>query len=289
MKKLLYCLTISLILFSCKKEDANSVQNPQTLAKTNSIHLSSKLAPQQNVQLYKSWSMNAYAGYGYYYNTKTFYVEVANLAYQKNVFAHQQMGNGLWQDFPLKYLNSIGDNTEMWGLVYDYSGWGTSNNLGDSFAIKYVVNGQTYWDNNSGKNYTVCGSEGMYLQNGVNISVDTSFSYYSSNSATSTSNFYIVADVRNIAMTKNVTVVYSTDGWKTTLTSPLSFSKDFAIGDEAFLISPNVFGIERWVGSIIMKSSSQKFIQFAVSYTVNGQTYWDNNFGNNYQLQVQNY
>jgi hypothetical protein len=276
MKHLLSIMLISMLFFSCKKETGLTSQTAQADLVTPG---------QQNVKLYKSWSLVAAGGAEFITGIKTYYVEVANLAYQKNVYAHQKMADGTWQDLPLTYLTSIDPSTDMFGLVYNYSSNSVNPVLADSFALKYVVNGQTYWDNNGGQNYTVSGADGMYLQNGVNVSVDTNYSYFSTQSTPPTPNFTIYVDVRNIAYAKNVSVVYSTDGWKTVQTVPLSFDSLFAINNVTFLVNPNRFGIERWNALIVTAPSTQKYVQFAVSYTVNGQTYWDNNFGKNYQLQ----
>lgn len=281
MKRILSILLLSVLFFSCKKDIAFTSQAVQSDLVTPG---------QQNVKLYKCWSVDEFSGYGPSTIVKTFYVEVANLAYQKNVYIHHLMVDGTWQDLPLTYINSIDANTDMWELNYSYiSTAPTSQALGNQFAIKYVVNGQTYWDNNGGNNYQISGTVGMYLQNGINVSVDTNYSYYAAYTPPSNSNFYISVDLRNIAYAKNVSVVYSTDGWKTVQTAPLSFPNYLIIGEETSLPNPNPFGIERWTGSITVTPSTQQFIQFAVSYTVNGQTYWDNNFGKNYQLQVHQY
>jgi hypothetical protein len=64
------------------------------------------------------------------------------------------MADGTWQDLPLTYSSSIDANTDMWELNYCYVATVPSSQaLGNQFAIKYVVNGQTYWDNNGGSNY----------------------------------------------------------------------------------------------------------------------------------------
>ena len=162
--------------------------------------------------------------------------------------------------------------------------------LGDQFAIEYIVNGQTYWDNNGGNNYFINNSDGMFLQDGLNVSLDTYTTYLQnySYSPSPTSFFSVVVDVRNIGYSKNVTMVYTTDNWKTTKTAALSFAQYYAIGDGVSLVNPNRFGIERWTNYMNV-DSTVKTIQLAISYKVNGVEYWDNNYGKNYQIQLQKY
>ncbi|UEG50875.1 CBM21 domain-containing protein [Ferruginibacter lapsinanis] len=289
MQKILVSLLLSsMVLFSCSKNDVlNDTANETVQPQKNVAARPSALEP---IKLYKSWSVNAWVYAGFYTKRKSFYAEVANLAYNKKVSAHHKMADGVWLDIPLKYISSTPYNTEIWGTEYDYSTYITSATLGNEFAMKYEVNQQTYWDNNKGANYTVSGSDGMYLQEGLNVSVDTMMSYFNNYTANNTgaSVFNIVTDVRNIAYNKNVNVVYTTDGWKSVKTLPLAFAQYYAIGNGVTLVNPNRFGIERWTSSIAVDPSVQQ-IQYAVSYKVNGTEYWDNNFGKNYTAILKKY
>ena len=48
--------------------------------------------------------------------------------------------------------------------------------------------------------------------------------------------------------------------------------------------NPNRFGLEQWYFTLDLGSATT--VEYAVSYTVAGVTYWDNNFTRNYRTTV---
>jgi hypothetical protein len=81
--------------------------------------------------------------------------------------------------------------------------------------------------------------------------------------------------VRNVGYYKEIQVLYSHDHWKTVERRAASFSKMAGNHDTEF-----------WHFDIIGLNANTRF---CFSYRVNGITYWDNNFGNDYQIDVNNY
>jgi hypothetical protein len=147
------------------------------------------------------------------------------------------------------------------------------NELIFDFAIGYSVNGQTYWDNNGGWNYQVAsdvspvpgdpGAPALLGSQHVMLS-DTSWS-----ATDATWRGHIILD--NLAYQKTVDLVFSTNGWKTVQTASAQYSQS---------TSNN---LEYWTFAVPMGSTSSD-VDFAISYQVAGQTYWDNNLGVNYQV-----
>lgn len=99
---------------------------------------------------------------------------VQNLAYSKQVTLVWTDDN--WtttQTTDLSYDYSLGNGYEVWGIdfaplgrldSYYIGGWhnyvtnqtragGTSVTI--QYALRYIVNGNTYWDSNNGQNYTL--------------------------------------------------------------------------------------------------------------------------------------
>lgn len=74
--------------------------------------------------------------------------------------------------------------------------------------------------------------------------------------------------VKNLAYSKKVTIVYTTDGWATTRTLDASYQSAFQ------------GGYDRW--TFFQMAWQGDSFEFAVSYEVAGKTYWDNNDGRNY-------
>lgn len=188
---------------------------------------------------------------------------VDNLAYAKSVTVHYTFDGLTWSDSSASYKASVPGNKEIW--TYQVSG----NFRSIRFALKYEVNGTTYWDNNGGKDYTI-NMWGYYIDPASNIVLNYA-SMYPDGTPEQTFAFYGTALVKNLAYAKKVSVVYTTDGWKTTKTAAATYNSAY----------PNNY--EAW-NFAVEKLSAEATVEFALSYDVNGTTYWDNNFGLNYKL-----
>ncbi|KAI9099554.1 putative phosphatase regulatory subunit, partial [Phlyctochytrium arcticum] len=89
--------------------------------------------------------------------------------------------------------------------------------------------------------------------------------------------------VRNLDFGKSVTVRYTIDGWTTSSDVRATFGN---------VVSRNTWefqGMDRFVFRIELNrefatDAQYAHLQFAVKYEVLGQTHWDNNEGNNYQV-----
>lgn len=222
--------------------------------------------------------------YGFNLQQTSFDVVVKNLAYAKKVYAHLKNPDGLWIDVPMTYNRATGDGREVWtGSYSDYTNQGTPTNRvwTVEYTLKYEVNGQTFWDNNNGQNYSIAPDVGAYLV-GTNIYPV----WFSPTQTTYSNQLTGRVVVKNIAPAKTVKVVYSTDGWKTVKTSNASFTPYAWSGGYSAAPNPNQYGYEVWDYSMDVGATATK-VDFAFSYTVNGQTYWDNNFGANYSSTIQ--
>jgi len=148
-------------------------------------------------------------------------------------------------------------------------------------VVRYEVNGQKYWDNNGNKNYKMGNLEGTYLRPDLNICVDTQSSTIYNQYSDIANNFSVYVDVRNLNPSKQVTLVYTTDNWRTAKKASLGYVQWYTVGARQWLTSPNSYGMERW-GTNLSIPASVNAVQYAVVYKVNGIEYWDNNFGKNY-------
>ena len=230
------------------------------------------------------------------YQFPRFDVLVQNLAYAKQVYIHMTTYNGTWIDLPLSYSRPAANGYEVWSGIYDQVAGPVWN---VQFDVKYIVNGQTYWDNNNGANYSLAANSGTLLVGAMVYNEWNSwYNPYQSNYPIYANGGIYNGSVTlaNVGPTKLVNVVYTTDGWKTNHTVAATYSSkfwpggpfpggaDYPGGPYAGAPNPNSYGFEDWAFSFPVGSASQ--IQYAISYTVNGQTYWDNNFGNNYVVNI---
>ncbi|MFD2564024.1 MULTISPECIES: hypothetical protein [Aquimarina] len=266
MRNFFIVLSVILTMYSCVSDIE------QMDSEMKSIELSEK-ASSDNVKLLSAWTANRSSPVHTNYQRK-FKVKVKNLAYQKEVTIHHATYSGDWVDIPLTYEQSIGNDEEIWvgEVTPDYELYS------DEFVVKYTVNGETYWDNNNGKNYSMLVNVGGYLSPEIDIELNKSFTRSTGLS------FAINANVkRNYGAAVTAEVIYTTDGWATKNTIPLSYQRYFRVGYAHYIMSPNQFDVDIYSATIRVPDEV-KSIEFAIVYKVNGQEYWDNNYGNNYTL-----
>ncbi|MFP4979184.1 hypothetical protein ACE6ED_27535 [Paenibacillus sp. CN-4] len=199
-------------------------------------------------------------------------IEVSNLGNPKTVTIHYTPGDGQWYDTNASYQGPTDSTHEKWGFVVSTDNINNNNpQLANAetiqFAIKYEVNGQTYWDNNNGQNYSVS----RFNQSSTILGKPNVFRAYDDfYENTFSGSVY----VKNLDSSKEVKIKYTTDNWNTTREGYASYS-----------IPANSDGsVEIWDFSFNNIDPSVTQIQYAISYTANGQTYWDNNYGNNYTV-----
>jgi hypothetical protein len=270
MKKLVKILGMVILLFSCSV--GAFVDNNEVSAAMES-EVSAGYGEGEIVKLIKAKSESSYH-YGIPNVRRYYEVKVKNLGYQKDIFIHGEL-DGEWVDTcALEYKRSLPDDYEIWS-VYINKTLKTDTYNGE-FVVKYVVNGVTYWDNNNEQNYYMDNHDGPMLGNDVNVLLNSAIIYNYSDVFTGT------IDVQNLSYTKDVQVVYTTDGWVTTQAMPAIYEKWYGVAYSSSLPSPNIHGVERWQFTINIADA--QLIEYAISYTVDGKTYWDNNFGQNYTL-----
>jgi len=191
------------------------------------------------------------------------YVKVKNLGYNKSIKFVGQFRNGYYASFgswtetgTASYIRSLDNNWELWKLV--------SSQEPSNFVIKYEVNGNTYWDNNNNQDYTLEPFE--YGEIGLNTPV------FALINQTSSTGGRIEIYVKNLGFHKNVELVYTLNNGATWDSISAGYASTLSSGTEL------------WTSYLSWGAAAQ--IEYAVKYEVNGQTYWDNNFGENYKLSL---
>ena len=204
---------------------------------------------------------------------------VKKLAFSKQVYAHYQKLDGSWVDLPLSYVRAAGEGQELWATSIPLP-VNTTQDL--QFALKYVVNGQTYWDNNNGNNYFIPKNSGATLGSGLNV-----YNLYFQPTlrvGVSDTTLSGVAVLKNLAVQKDVTVQYSTDNWVTVKTAVATYSSTPWAGAYSSAPNPNAAGYEVWNFALNVGNATE--VAYAIKYVVNGETHWDNNFGQNYRTTL---
>ncbi len=208
-------------------------------------------AATDKVSLYSS--SRTFSKYGG--STYEVFIKTNDNAANQKVTVHYFYVSGLdWADAEATYVTTLSDGSKIWKAVF--------SSFGCQYAIKYEADGVTYWDNNNGNNYN--GSETI---GAAPVAADRLGYQYNYN------NYQIKAVVQNYGYAKNVFVRYTTDGWNTYTDKALSYSETNADGTEA------------WTTSLALGNYSDNIdFEYAICYQVNGNTYWANYFGNNYDF-----
>jgi hypothetical protein len=134
----------------------------------------------------------------------------------------------------------------------------------------------TCWDNNSGSNYFIDVQAGgstdgigsaMIQPNVLAVEWGPDIS----------GNLFLDVLVKNLAYAKQVGIVYTTDNWAT-------FQNAFGAYQQSYppASTPQQINAELW--RVVAPTGAGNTGQFAVFYTVGGDTFWDNNFSQNYSF-----
>lgn len=198
------------------------------------------------------------------------YIRVKNIGQDKKVTIRYSYNNAEWFDCAASYYKPDGNNYEIWKFVTPGKDFGYRGIVAVQFSIKYEVNGQTYWDNNNGQKYCVAVGYVIGLTYDFGIGAIANVSAYTDSGI---NNRYVAGrlQLKNLGQPKNVKVIYTTDNWATTREVNAEFEYT------AYANS----SVEEWYYSY---ETNSKNIQYKLSYTVNGVTYIDDNFGDYYTV-----
>jgi hypothetical protein len=254
--------SLAMLALGCGEAVESASAGPQVAQQTSALTT-------HQVQLLRARDLAGFGpGEGITSQNLVFDIAVENLAFAKQVIVHMKdpCGGSNWVDVPGSFVEMGKNNFEIWRAgttVLSFGGRGPF-----TFAIKYVVNGNTFWDNNNGANYTLPNSTtgnpqgvfGVVLANDTNVLLAN---------ATASGTFSGDIDLLHLGSSqKTVIVRYTTDNWAHQTDLPASY-----------VAGPNANGVESWHFSTNANSSS---VEFAISYTTLGVTRWDNNFSHNY-------
>lgn len=205
---------------------------------------------------------------------------VKNLAYTKVVQLHYSVNGGAWLNLAAAFGKSLPSNQEEWNFSVSLTTIPATQAiqaLNIRFAVKYQVNGQTYWDNNAGKDYFVTVGNGNSLNKlydtailGKDFPVSLYASYWDM-AVPSNRLWQNVVQIRNFGTNQSVKIRYTLDNWATWTDAPMAKMYDFTFGSGSY-----------WSFQTCIPRAC--VVSYAVCLTVDGVEYWDNNYGANYHL-----
>lgn len=208
-------------------------------------------------------------------------IEVENLAYRKRVVVHYTTDEVSWKDVGAVYDKSLPRNKEVWKFSITLGekpyNKGNFDSFNCSFAIRYKVDRQSYWDNNEGKDYhvstigqhpqydTITLGKPVYLFSvhgqKIQLPYHAVVSYFSGK---------IMTKEHVSPKYKQMEIIYTTDNWRTAKRFPAKFS-DFK---------------GYWEFSSPSLPASIDQAAFIIVYKIDGKTYWDDNHGEKYVVSM---
>jgi hypothetical protein len=283
MKKIAVSVFVLMtVLFSCSVSSDNS-----EILKSVSTNAAVTSAPKVILSHARAFDVNIGSVYREVYVTGE--IDLENIAYVKEVAVHYTTGSNVWKDATAYYRRSIPGNREIWGFSIKTMEvpFETVPVMDMQFAVRYTVNGVTYWDNNSSKDYKVSYRSNLADTNTSNVALGKKETLVEkANYGTSYAGMTLSVQscIKNLGYTKDIQIVYTTDNWATSSTAPMRFIKTYAYDTS----------IERWEGNPMIYSAYgstgpiPQTVTFYVKYTVNGVTYYDNNGGMDYTQSIGN-
>lgn len=196
------------------------------------------------------------------------------VACSDSVSVHLNDGTG-WTDLTATRLDGDGIAPSLYRAHHTINY--TSHDL--QFAIRCGTGSNVTWDDNGGRGYSLAASAGGFLTSG-NVHNAGFEPVYTTGPGTTYSGRLVL---RNIAYAKQVKITYSTDNWRTVRESYATYGGP-TWGYASATPNPNSFGFEQWYFTIDIGTAST--VDYAVSYSVAGSTYWDNNFSRNYRTTI---
>ena len=112
----------------------------------------------------KSASSFFWSGAGQAGRAITVRVRVKNIGYDKNVYLSYNAGGAGWQEVQLSFSSHHG-NYDLFTYNTSFSNWTGSVD----FAVRYEVNGESYWNNNDGQNYQIGAGDDFIIDEEVTL------------------------------------------------------------------------------------------------------------------------
>ena len=234
--------------------------------------------------------------YGFSWQSIEVEAIVENLAFEKSVQIYFEGEDSTWVTADMSYAGIASPGRELWKytVTRNINGpYATQAPLDLTYVLKYQVNGDTHWDNNNGANYQLNAGSGEYTPKVIVLNSAYAYAPYTYTNGSGTSypvKGYFSANfiLQNLGYSKDVEVHYTFDNWATSYVRKANFNTGLFEG-YSYVTYPNANGVEVWsfyTNGDEAQNAQAKEVQFAVKYTVNGATYWNNNLGANFTIPV---
>lgn len=252
-------LLVAILLFTVLTIAENSAQANEFIRLKN--------ASSAVVNNYNGWTVTQ----------KTIEIEVLNMAYDKKVYVHHKKFDGIWSDIEASFVKTGNNNYEIWKVNFCTDSYGYyKNDYDQEFALRYEVNGNVYWNNNNGQNFSKAwyGPNGIFAGKGIVGLKSAKCELVATYNGYAAFNKTFIIKVKNIAYNKEVFIKHqkADHSWVDVLAN--------------YVGPANEEGYELWSVKLYDDSASgfDYGREFVVKYVVGGKTYYDNNGGADYSF-----
>ncbi len=191
----------------------------------------------------------------------TFFMQVENISYAKQVDVIWAGEDRIWQVLPAKFHSMLGHNKEYWSASVTVNlteKQSVSGNI--EFNLRYQVSNKEYFDNNNKHNYFSAADSGIRLTNNQLIQ-NIGFSNCLQDKQ---QEMTVSAAVHKSFNAESVIIHWTTDNWKTITKTPCKFAINYwdsVLSSNAR--NPNQYGVQLWTANIQHRNLSK--LQYIIS------------------------
>lgn len=190
--------------------------------------------------------------------------------------------NGETVQAAAQFLRAAGNNQEVWGATYYRTTFRNQELTDFVFRAELETVDGVMVDDNAGADYSLGADSGLLLNEPLHLqAIHQVPVLYDYGSDLPVPYFGEIA-LRESRYPKDVTVVYSTDGWVSVKQVSASLSE--SPRRNSLAQSPNAFGVEIWKFQLDLKGADAA--QFFILCEADGDSLVDDNYGQNYDLQI---
>jgi len=199
----------------------------------------------------------------------SFLMAVENASYDKKIDVIWSGEDDVWHTLPVKYHGTLGQHREYWQVRAKFhvsAHHALPGNI--QFALRYQSQGQEYWDNNQGSNYSSLVNSGIQLTGGLpvqNIGFDSRLKL-------GQKFVPVTVAVTPSEHVEKVVIHWTTDDWR-----HVHQSRCYA-QNKTDKSQHN--GARLWKGRLKVDDAFR--LQYSICCESRGRLLWDNNYGNNY-------
>jgi maltose 6'-phosphate phosphatase len=200
----------------------------------------------------------------------SFLMWVENVGYDKKIEVIWSGEDDVWHTLPVRFHSTLDQNREYWHVRAKFNASAHHALPGNiQFVLRYQTQGQEYWDNNHGWNYSSQADSGIQLMQGLqvqNIGFDSKLKIGQKSVS-------VTVAVAPSMPAERIVIHWTTDNWE-------HVQKTLCYRQNRPGVHQNKNGARIWKGRLKINDAFR--LQYSICCESRGQQFWDNNYGNNH-------